>query len=181
MLFKNCNQIVENGKTPTLKQIRKDILDVFSSAIASVDPYFSVKKIIQNNKIVAGSKVFNLLDFENVYLIGDAAGQVKATTGGGLVPGLKAAEVLVHSIIYNEDYKKNLNKIRRDLWVHLRIRRLLDKFSNSDCNTLLKLMNKTSVRYILRQVNRDLPYELIIKLALAEPRTIYFGIKTFIK
>jgi hydroxypyruvate reductase/glycerate 2-kinase len=70
MLFKNYNQIVENGKTPILKQIRRDILDVFSTAIASVDPYFSVKKVIKDNKIVAGSKVFNLLDFENVYLVG---------------------------------------------------------------------------------------------------------------
>ncbi|MCJ7571446.1 MAG: DUF4147 domain-containing protein [Candidatus Thermoplasmatota archaeon] len=70
MLFKNYNQIIDNGKTPIIKQIRRDILDVFSSAIASVDPYFSVKKIIQGNKIIVGSKTFNILDFENVYLIG---------------------------------------------------------------------------------------------------------------
>jgi len=70
MLFKNYNQIINNGKTPILKQIRRDILDVFSYAIASVDPYFSVKKVIQNNKIIVDSKVFNISDFKNVYLVG---------------------------------------------------------------------------------------------------------------
>ena len=70
MLFKNYNQIVDNGKTPILKQIRRDILDVFSYAIASVDPYFSVKKVIQDKKIIIGSKVFNISDFEYVYLVG---------------------------------------------------------------------------------------------------------------
>src|SRR4030042_3990997 len=70
MLFKNYNQIIDNGKTPNLKQIRRDILEIFSSAIASVNPYSSVKKIIQNNKIIVNSKVFNISDFENIYLIG---------------------------------------------------------------------------------------------------------------
>ncbi len=70
MLFKNYNQIIENGNTPILKQIRRDILDVFSSAIASVDPYFSVKKVIQDNKIFTGPKVLNISDFDNVYLVG---------------------------------------------------------------------------------------------------------------
>lgn len=70
MLFKNYNQIIQNGKTPILKKIRKDILDVFSSAITSVDPYIAVKKVIKENKIVIGSKIFNISDFENVYLVG---------------------------------------------------------------------------------------------------------------
>lgn len=70
MLFKNYNQIVENGKTPILKQIRRDILDVFSSAIASVDPYLSVKKVLQDNKIFTDSKIINISDFDNVYLVG---------------------------------------------------------------------------------------------------------------
>ncbi len=70
MLFKNYNQIINNGKTPVLKQIRKDILDVFSCAIDAVDPYVSVKKVIRDNKIVFGSKVFNISDFEDVYLVG---------------------------------------------------------------------------------------------------------------
>ena len=70
MLFKNYNQIVNNGNTPILKQIRQDILDVINSAIASVDPYLSVKKVIIDNKIIIGSKVFNISDFENVYLVG---------------------------------------------------------------------------------------------------------------
>jgi hydroxypyruvate reductase/glycerate 2-kinase len=70
MLFKNYNQIVNNGKTPVLKQTRKDILDVLSYAIDAVDSYVSVKKVIRDNKIVIDSKVFDISDFEDVYLVG---------------------------------------------------------------------------------------------------------------
>ncbi len=70
MLFKNYNQIVANGKTPILKKVRRDILHVFSSAISSVNPYFSVKKVIQGEKIILESNVINVSDFENIYLIG---------------------------------------------------------------------------------------------------------------
>jgi glycerate 2-kinase len=70
MLFKNYNQIINNGKTPILKQTRKDILDVLSCAIDAVNPYVSVKKVIKDNKIVFDSKVFNVSDFEDIYLVG---------------------------------------------------------------------------------------------------------------
>jgi len=70
MLFKNYNQIINNGKTPILKQTRKDILDVLSCAIDAVNPYVSVKKVIKDNKIVFDSKFFNVSDFEDIYLVG---------------------------------------------------------------------------------------------------------------
>ena len=36
---------------------------------------------------------------DNIYLVGDAATQVKATTGGGIIQGLKAAQALTNSIL----------------------------------------------------------------------------------
>ena len=70
MLFKNHKQIVENGETPIIKEVRKDILDVLSYAVKSVDPYISVKRVIKDNIISLDEKKFNVSDFENVYLVG---------------------------------------------------------------------------------------------------------------
>ncbi len=69
MLFKNYKEIIENGEGEKLKGIRKDILDILSSALESVDPYNSVKKIFNENKISIDNKVFDLTDFDNIYLV----------------------------------------------------------------------------------------------------------------
>ena len=45
---------------------------------------------------------------DNCYLLGDAAGFVKATTLGGLVPGLKQAEILADCINNGKDYEKEI-------------------------------------------------------------------------
>ncbi len=70
MLFKNQQQIISNGKTRELKKIRKDILDIFTSAINSVDPYHIIKSKFYKNKIIIDSKIINLTEFENIYLVG---------------------------------------------------------------------------------------------------------------
>ncbi len=93
MLFKNYNQIVDNGKTPILKKIRKDILDVFSYAITSVNPYNSVKKVIQDNKIVINSRIFNISDFENVYLV--AFGKASVGMSQAICDSIKIKEGVV--------------------------------------------------------------------------------------
>ena len=70
MIFKNQDKIIENGKTDILKKIRRDILSIFSSAINSVDPYKSVKSKFDNNKIKINSKIFEISDYNNIYLVG---------------------------------------------------------------------------------------------------------------
>ena len=70
MLFKNQEQIINNGKTPELKKIRRDILDIYSAAINSVDPYNTVKSKFVNDKIIINSDVNELSNYKNIYLIG---------------------------------------------------------------------------------------------------------------
>lgn len=70
MLFKNRNQIIENGQTLELKKIREDILDILTSALNAVDPYNAVKSRFEGEKINIDEKVIELSDFENIYLIG---------------------------------------------------------------------------------------------------------------
>jgi len=121
-----------------------------------------------------------LVQREKVYLIGDAAGHVKATTGGGLVYGLKAAKILANCILYGKDYKKELKKINKELRIHLKIRRILDKFSDKDYNNLIKLMKNKRIKKILKEYDRDNVKKLIFKTILNKPMILKYFIK-FIK
>ncbi|VVB67013.1 Digeranylgeranylglycerophospholipid reductase [Candidatus Norongarragalina meridionalis] len=63
----------------------------------------------------------------NVMLVGDAAGQVKATTGGGLVFGGNCARILAESIAENRNYEKEWKKeCLPTLKLHYLVRRKLD-------------------------------------------------------
>ena len=45
MLFKNFNEIANNGRNAEIKKARKDVLNIFSDVIKSVNPYEkSIKK-----------------------------------------------------------------------------------------------------------------------------------------
>jgi len=70
MLFKNHKKIIDNGQTHELKNARKDILEILTYAINAVDPYKTVKSKFNGEKIIIQSKIINITDFENVYLIG---------------------------------------------------------------------------------------------------------------
>src|SRR3989344_992873 len=74
----------------------------------------------------------------NIYLIGDAALQTKALSGGGIIKGMMAAEELNKAIINNLDYEELWRKrIGLDLYLSLKIRNFLNKFSNEDYNKLI--------------------------------------------
>ena len=70
MLFKNRYQIIENGQTSKLKEIREDVLDILTSALNAVDPYNAVKSRFDGKKINIDERVIDLSDFESIYLVG---------------------------------------------------------------------------------------------------------------
>ena len=106
----------------------------------------------------------------------DAATQVKATTGGGIIPSLKAAQTLCDCIINNKNYEKELKKHSgRELLLHLKIRNILNKFSDNDYDHLLKLMSQEKVKKILKKYDRDTPIPLVLNLLLREPRFLLFS------
>ena len=124
-------------------------------------PLYNPKKLIQK---------------DNVYLIGDAASQVKATTGGGIIPSLKAAHTLCDCIVNNKDYNKEFKRQSgRELLLHLKIRNMLNKFSDKDYDRLLTLMSQEKVRKVLKKYDRDTPIPLVTNLLLKEPRFLYFS------
>jgi len=67
-----------------------------------------------------------------VWLVGDAAGQVKATTGGGLVFGARCAR-----LVGRNDYEAAWRRECAALSEHEKIRRFLDKQSNAGLDLLV--------------------------------------------
>jgi|SRR3989338_5350451 len=128
---------------------------------SGIIPVYNPNKIIQK---------------ENVCLIGDAATQLKSTTGGGIIPSLKAAKTLCDCIINKKDYNKEFKKQSgRELLLHLKIRNILNKFSDNDYDKLLELMNQEKVKSILKKYDRDNPIPLVLNLLLREPRFLLFS------
>ena len=128
---------------------------------SGIFPIYNPKKIIQK---------------DNIYLIGDAATQVKATTGGGIIPSLKAATTLCDCIINNKDYNKEFKKQSgKELLLHLKIRNILNKFADKDYDRLLDLMAQEKVKKILKKYDRDTPIPLVMNLLLREPRFLSFA------
>lgn len=120
-------------------------------------PVFNPKQILQKN---------------NISLIGDAATQVKATSFGGIVHGLKAAQLLAQD--YNNYPKLCKKYLNRDLYLSLLIRKTLDKFSPEDYNELIELFSTSKVKKIFETKSRDYPTKFILDLILAQPRVLKF-------
>ncbi len=112
---------------------------------------------------------------EKVFLIGDAACQVKASTHGGIIPGLVAASALAQALKTGSSYdilwKKRLAK---DLKIHAMIKKMMDNFSDDDFNYLLKLMNQERVQKIIEEHDREFPSRFATRLILKEPRFLRF-------
>jgi geranylgeranyl reductase family protein len=135
---------------------KTDIMELQGGLIPRYDPKLRVQK-------------------NNIYLLGDAATQVKATTGGGIIPGLIAAKCLADSIIYSKDYAKLLKRrLNLSLSLHLKLRKILDNFSEKDTKYLIKLCNQKKIKKTLGRTDRENPIKLLLLLAIKEPRFLFF-------
>lgn len=115
-----------------------------------------------------------------LFLLGDSAGMVKATSAGGVVQALKAAVALSKSIEDKKKYSKIWkNSIGKDLWFGLKARNILDKFSTKDYDDLFALLSQHKLRAVLGKVSRDNIFSLATICLMKEPRLIKFISKLF--
>jgi len=110
-----------------------------------------------------------------VYLVGDAAGQVKVTTVGGIVTGLRGALGVAEAIL-NGGRSHELRALRRELDVHLLVRKTLHRFQQADYSRLVDLLN-ASARQSLGQYTRDEALRVLWNLCLGQPRLLLLGIR----
>jgi len=112
---------------------------------------------------------------DNCYLLGDASTFVKATTLGGLIPGLKQAEVLADCLNHNKDYEKEVKSLRKRMNLHLHLRKIMNKFSDQDWDRLIEILSSPRMQKLLEKHTRENPLPLVLKSLFLEPRLWRFG------
>ncbi len=112
----------------------------------------------------------------NVFLIGDAAEHVKATTGGGVINGFWAADELVKGILEGHpNYEKRAKNVRKNLNMHLLVRNKINKFDDEKYAELLEKLNKPSVQSIMKEHgDMDFPRKFAFKLLIKNPGLIRY-------
>lgn len=115
-----------------------------------------------------------------IFFIGDAAGQVKASTVGGVVAGMRGALAAVRSIIDQTLYPNELASLNRELYLHSLVRRVLDRFTNDDYDELLRSVNSQTAS-LLGRYNRDGLASVMCRLIIARPKWIIYGVRSFLR
>jgi len=113
-----------------------------------------------------------------VYLVGDAAGQVKVTTVGGIVTGFRGA-LGVAEVILNGGRSRELRALQQELNLHLLIRKTLHRFQQTDYSRLLDLLN-ASARQSLSEYTRDEAARVLWNLCLSQPRLLLLGLRALL-
>jgi flavin-dependent dehydrogenase len=110
-----------------------------------------------------------------VYLVGDAAGQVKVTTIGGIVTGFRGA-LGVAEAIANGGASSELRRLRFELNVHLLLRKALHRFQQPDYSRLVDLLD-AQARHSLGEHSRDDAMRVMWRLFVRQPRLLLMGLR----
>lgn len=113
---------------------------------------------------------------KRVLLMGDAAGQVKITTVGGVVTGMRGAAAAARSILKGTAYASELRGLRLELNFHTAVRHVLDHLTDEDYDELLTLLNQRGTS-VLSQHSRDELTRFLWRLLPAQPRWLVLGAK----
>jgi len=138
--------------------------------------------------------IMNKIAFDNILLLGDSAGQVKATTGGGIIMLLTAAKYAsncVNLCFKNEDFSKGFIKkyyekpcsqtIGKELKLHYLIRLILEKFKDKDFENFFSIIKENRIDHLITlHGDMDFPKALVIKL-LRKRTVLSFIMKFLIK
>jgi len=111
----------------------------------------------------------------SVYLVGDAAAQVKVSTVGGIVTGFRGALGVAEAIL-NGGASRELRTLRRELDFHLLLRRSLHRFQQSDYSTLVDMLNEPAKRS-LGECSRDDAWKMLWRVCLRQPRLALLGLR----
>ncbi len=111
----------------------------------------------------------------SVYLVGDAAGQVKVTTVGGIVTGLRGALGVAEAIL-NGGSSRELRSLRRELDLHLLLRRSMHEFQQEDYSRMVDLLDDPA-KHSLSEFSRDEAWKILWRVCLRQPRLVLLGLR----
>ncbi|MHA1924442.1 MAG: geranylgeranyl reductase family protein [Candidatus Thorarchaeota archaeon] len=126
---------------------------------------------------------------DNILVVGDAAGMVKPTTGGGVIVGGMAANVagrIVTDALSNQDESNVMldkyegswrSLLMRELRTMYMTQRLLSSFSDKGLDSLVRDAEQYGlIRTIRREGDMDMQRRVILRL-LSSPMTLIAGLK----
>jgi flavin-dependent dehydrogenase len=111
----------------------------------------------------------------DVYVVGDAAAQVKVSTVGGIVTGFRGALGVAQSVLRN-GRSRELFALRRELGTHWLLRRTMHHFQQKDYSRLVDLLN-ASTRHTLSEITRDDATRLLWHVLRRQPQFILLGLR----
>ncbi|MFC1786733.1 NAD(P)/FAD-dependent oxidoreductase [Halobacteriota archaeon] len=119
---------------------------------------------------------------KGIMIVGDAAGQVKPSSGGGIYTGALCAkiagEVAAKAIKEGDNSTERLmeyenrwrSAIGRELNIGMRINEIFSRLSDSDINELIGMINDPEILKIISQYgDMDYPSAVVKKLILKKP------------
>jgi flavin-dependent dehydrogenase len=110
-----------------------------------------------------------------VFLVGDAAGQVKVSTVGGIVTGFRGALGVSQAILQNGS-SPELRALRRELNLHLLVRRSLHRFRQDDYSRLVDSISGTMLQSLGR-VSRDEAARVLWHVCRSRPQLLLTGLR----
>ncbi len=103
-------------------------------------------------------------------LIGDAASQVKTTTVGGVVTGMRGGQAAARALLRGTAYGREMRALQRELNAHTLLRAILDGFGDDDYDDLLRLLNQGASQILGAHTRDELARGLWWRLIAAQPR-----------
>ena len=128
------------------------------------------------SKLIPCSEPLKKIVKDNILLVGDAAHQTKATTGGGIILGMLAGNIAgdsVHRFFKDkeplENYEKSLAELNHELTMHWKMRQFMNNKSEGQIDDLIKRMNKAKAgEFLSNYGDMDKPSKFLGK-AMATP------------
>lgn len=113
----------------------------------------------------------------NLVLVGDSAFQTKATTGGGVIFGIKSANILAQTIADTlnkktslNTYEKRMEELNKELKFHWKIRKYANSLTLKETDELFEKLKKKGIEeFLTKEGNMDEPTKFVGKL-LSNPR-----------
>lgn len=110
-----------------------------------------------------------------VFLVGDAAAQVKVSTVGGIVTGFRGAQGVADALL-GSGGNGELRALHRELATHWLIRKTLHHFEQKHYSYLVDLLN-SATRESLGEIHRDHSTRLLWNVIRRQPRLILLGLR----
>lgn len=110
----------------------------------------------------------------NLFLTGDAALFIKATSGGGLYYGLTGSKILAKSIIERSSYEKNISGIVKELKRDYIIHKIFSRLNDVELSKIISLLKEESLIQTINEYGDIDRPSILAKKLIFNKKTIPF-------